>query len=338
MIKSEIQKRVAIEKQFAREADQIQIKVSILEEQMKLRTISDEIIERFLNSFRVNERICKDGKKVIRKGHGEKVYDLIVFYERLVKSLSSEISIFSDFIERLLKLLMNPDLKERLYNIENSALDLSEKRKARFDLIEEQLGARKDAEKIIENHLNEKMYQALNKDPKAPEFLDKGKKNLIKEGFGDKVASLIDYYEQNLAGFKSKAKETKPERIESLLDLILPPEDKTRALNFMKNGDLESAAWVLSTSRKDFHNRAESASKFPANQLTVPKERRSLRSHTNTYRSLTPNKSIRSSLPKEVKEKDSDDFQEKYLKMSDEDLIVFLQCQANGLEELLFNS
>jgi hypothetical protein len=43
-------------------------------------------------------------------------------------------------------------------------------------------------------------------------------------------------------------------------------------------------------------------------------------------------------LPKEVKEKDSDDFQEKYLKMSDEDLIVFLQCQANGLEELLFNS
>ena len=313
---------------------------------MKLRSISDEIIERFLNSFRVNERIGKDGKRVIRKGHGEKVYDLIIFYERLLKRLTSELSIYSNFIDRLLSLLTAADLKEKLLNIENSAVDPGEKRKAKFDLIEQQLASRQEAEKVLAEYLKGKMYEALSKDPLNPCILDNGKKSVIKQGLGDKVANLIEYYENNLAGLKNKAKEVKADHLESLLDLVLPPEDKTRTLNFVKSGDLTSAAWVLNNQRNLPHNRTESASKFSTGNLNVPKERRSLRS--NTYRSLTPNKSNVSNFAKEMGEgkdvkhgkdfKDSDEFKEKYLKVTNEDLIVFLQCQANGLEELLFNS
>lgn len=346
MIKAEIQKRVEIEKHFAREADQIQIKVSILEEQMKLRSISDEIIERFLNSFRVNERIGKDGKRVIRKGHGEKVYDLIIFYERLIKRLTNDLASYSNFIDRLLSLLMTADLKEKLVSLEHSNMEPIEKRKAKFDLIEQQLASRQEAEKVLGEYLKGKMYEALSKDPLNPCVLDNGKKSLIKEGLGDKVANLIEYYENNLAGLKNKAKEVKTDHLDSLLELVLPPEDKTRTLNFVKNGDLASAAWVLNNQRNLPHNRTESASKFSMGTLNVPKERRSLRS--NTYRSLTPNKSNVSNFAKEVGEgkdvkngkefKDSDEFKQKYLKVDNEDLIVFLQCQANGLEELLFNS
>lgn len=325
MIKAEIQKRVEIEKQFAREADQIQVKVSILEEQMKLRAISDEIIEKFLNSFRGYERIGKDGKKVIRRGHGEKVYELIVFYERIMKKMWGDLQIFSDFIDKLLKILFGSELKEKLTLIDNTLSDLAEKRKAKFDLIEEGLNLRLEGERIIDNFLKEKMYEALNKDKKGPETLDKGKKQRLKEAYGDKVVNLIDFYEQKMAGLKNFAKE-KPDQIDSLLDLVLQPEDKLRTMNFIKDGDLESAACVLRNMNYHPHNdRSESASKISSNTVRSPMNRRS--SKSIPYRSLTPN---RSAIQTPALEKKPE--------ISEKDFIVFLQCQANGLEDLLFNS
>lgn len=325
MIKAEIQKRVEIEKQFAKEADQIQVKVSILEEQMKLRVISDEIIEKFLNSFRGSERIGKDGKKVIRKGHGEKVYELINFYERIIKKMWIDLQVFSDFIDKLLRMLFGSDFKEKISFIENNFLDQDEKRKAKFDLIEEGINLRLEGEKIIDGFLKEKMYEALNKDKKGPEGLDKGKKSKLKEAFGEKVVNLIDFYEQKMSSLKNFAKK-EPDHLDSLLSLVLPVDDKARAMTFVKDGDLESAACVLRNLNIRPHNdRSESASKISVNTVRSPSNRRS--SKSIPYRSLTPNRSaIQTNVP------------EKYYEISPEDFIVFLQCQANGLEDLLFNS
>jgi hypothetical protein len=119
-LQKEIQKRLEIEEKFSREADEIQAKVTMLEEQLKLKILAESILARILASGEIDS-IDNDTKKVIRQAYGENIYKLLIMYEKRIHQHLKNAKISSLNLENLLNLALSSEDKARTLRFINES-------------------------------------------------------------------------------------------------------------------------------------------------------------------------------------------------------------------------
>lgn len=112
-LQREISKRKQIEKEFAKEADEIQSKVTILEEQMKLRTIAEEILGKILKKGADGIVLDNECKEMVRKAYGERVYALINFLEKSTGKITRDLERSKKDLDSVLQLVLPSEDKAR---------------------------------------------------------------------------------------------------------------------------------------------------------------------------------------------------------------------------------
>lgn len=315
-LKQEIQKRLEIEKQFAKEADQIQEKVHILEEQGKQRNYANELIGNYIETTTGKDFLDREAKVQIRKAYGENLLKLINAYEKRIKHTCEDLQVYLTYIEKT-QGLFNPFLKFT-HNSEPLAVT-AEQIYARISILESYAKAKTQAEEILS-----KLVKT------SPLSLDKESKLILSQVYGENLLGALEGYEKKL---KSTGKEPRSgEVLDKLFDMVLPTEDKARTLRFIKEGDLESAACILKNQRADFGRKSlgktDMGKTEPGPFLEVPRMKARSSASKGSFRSRTPTGSCMQNF----------DLEEKAGKKASADLIVYLQCQASALEDFLINN
>ena len=125
--------------------------------------------------------------------------------------------------------------------------------------------------------------------------------------------------------------------LEKFLALVLPAEDKSRTLKFIKNDDYESAAWIVKNLRNSIDTRTKKSSESPR-FLEVPRASEMLPS------SLPKSKSKSKDIPRKAYSRSitptrTTSIAQKQIISSEispiPDMIIYLQCQASVIEGFL---
>ena len=180
---------------------------------------------------------------------------------------------------------------------------------AKVDILEQNMKIKTIAEETLTKLMKE-----------SQEFitLDKDCKRTIRQAYGERIISLISIYENKIVKLVEDTKKSS-RKLEKILEMVLPSEDKSRTLRFINDNDFESAACILKNNRNNANLRVPRASDLP--QSPKPKEL-----PRKAYsKSITPVRT-HSSLSKPASIPERKPINE---------FLIFLQCQASVIEDIL---